>query len=210
VGAERALAQYLLMHAAASGTDYGIARDSRVWARALGLDYKLAASRTTVSKNWAWLEAHNLIRRERRGRLSKIVLLRDDGSGKAYRHPHKLREPYVQLPFAFWREEWDTELDLPSSALLLIALSLGDGFILPHAQVKSWYGISSSTLTKGIKGLRSHGLLDVRRDQKEAPLAPEGFTWEYSYTLQPPFGPKGTRSAATARRRSMPRKKTRA
>lgn len=199
-GAERPLAQYLLAHAAASGTDFGVARDSRIWARALGLDFRLSASRTTVSKNWAWLERHRLIRRERRGRLSKVILLRDDGSGRAYKHPHKLGEAYLQLPHTYWREGWDVRLDLASVAVLLIALSLGDGFILPHARVRDWYGLSSSTLTKGIRGLRSHGLLDVRRDRKEAPLAPEGYTWEHHYTLQPPFGPKGTRSAAAARR----------
>ncbi len=203
-GAERALAQYMLVHATASGTDFGVARDSRVWARALGLDHTLSASRTAVSKNWAWLEQHGLIRRERRGRLSKIILLRDDGSGKAYRHPAKLREGYLQLPFTFWREGWDAKLDLPSVALLLISLSLVDGFILPHRQVKQWYGISSSTLTKGITGLRHHELLDVRRDKKDAPLAPEGFTWEYSYTLKPPFGPKGKKSTAARRRRREP------
>lgn len=199
-GAVRPLMQYLLVHAVASGTDFGVARDSRIWARALGLDHSVSASRTAVSKNWGWLERHKLIRRERRGRLSKIVLLRDDGSGKAYKHPVKLRQGFFQLPFAFWREGWDAQLDLPSAVLLLIALSLGDGFILPHSQVQAWYGISSSTLTKGVAGLRGHGLLEVRRDRKEAPLAPEGYTWEYSYTLKSPFGPKGTKSAAAMRR----------
>jgi hypothetical protein len=199
-GAERPLAQYLLLHAVASGTDFGVARDSRVWARALGLDFKLSASRTAISKNWAWLERHQLIRRERRGRLGKVILLRDDGSGRSYKHPVKLGEPYLQLPFSYWHEGWDTKLDLPSVALLLIGLSLRDGFILPHSQVNDWYGVSSSTLTKGVHGLRRHGLLDVRRNRKEAPLAPEGYTWEHSYTLQPPFGPKGAKSAAAKRR----------
>jgi hypothetical protein len=208
-GAERPMAQYLLFHAAASGTDYGVARDSRVWARALGLDHALAASRIAVSKNWAWLERQNLIRRERRGRLSKVILLRDDGSGRAYKHPAKLRQPYLQLPYAFWREGWDAKLDLSSITFLLIALSLGDGFILPHSQVKSWYGISPSTLTKGITGLRRHNLLDVRRDQKDAPLAPEGYTWEHSYTLKPPFGPKGLTSTAVTRRQKGSAKKVR-
>lgn len=78
--------------------------------------------------------------------------------------------------------------------MLLIALSLNDGFVLPGEYVQAWYGISSSTLTKGLGGLRRHGLLDVRRNQKAAPLAPEGHTWEYTYTLHAPFGPKGRRA----------------
>jgi hypothetical protein len=199
-GAERPLAQYMLVHAVASGNDFGVARDSKVWARAMGLDFTLPASRTAVSKNWAWLERHKLIRRERRGRLSKVILLRDDGSGRTYKHPRKVGEPYLRLPYVYWREGWDTRLDLPSVAILLIALSLGDGFILPHRQVSQWYGISSSTLSNGVAGLERHGLLEVRRHKKEAPLAPEGYTWENAYTLQPPFGPKGAPSSAAKRR----------
>ena len=57
--------------------------------------------------------------------------------------------------------------------MLLIGLSLNDGFVLPGDQVKKWYGISSSTLTKGLGGLRKSGLLAVKRD----------------------FGPKGRRAA---------------
>lgn len=152
------------------------------------------SARSAISKNWAWLERAGLITRSRRGRLSEITLLRDDGSGAPYAHPAERREPYFKLPYDFWLNDWHRHLDLASTAVLLIALSLRDGFVLPGERVQAWYGISSSTLTKGFGGLRRHGLLDVRRDQKAAPLAPEGHTWEYSYTLKAPFGPKGRRA----------------
>ncbi len=194
-GHGRALQQYLLVHAVASAAPWSVARDSRVWARAMFLDPERASSRSAISKNFAWLADARLVARGRRARLSEITLLRDDASGKPYEaHPHERSEPYLKLSYAFWREDWHRHLDLASTTVLLIGLSLNDGFVLPHDQVQNWYGISSSTLTKGLAGLRRQDLLTVRRDQKVAPLAPEGHTWEYSYTLQAPFGPKGRRA----------------
>jgi hypothetical protein len=112
--------------------------------------------------------------------------------------PPRRGESYLKLPYDFWLAEWHRRLDLPSVAVLLIGLSLNDGFVLPGEHVRSWYGVSPSTLTKGLTGLRRQGLIDVRRDQKAAPLAPEGHTWEYTYTLKPPFGPKGRRAQTRA------------
>ncbi len=194
-GHDRGLHQYLLLHAAASAAPWSVARDSRIWARALALDPGQVSARSAISKNWAWLERAQLISRARRGRLSEVTLLRDDGSGDSYdRHPHGRNERYFKLPYAFWTEGWYRKLDLSSIGILLIGLSLNDGFVLPGDQVQTWYGISSTTLTKGLAGLRRQGLLDVRRDHKIAPLAPEGYTWEHTYTLKPPFGPRGRRA----------------
>lgn len=182
------LQQYLLLHSVASGGAFDVARDSRVWARAMDMDPKRASARAAVSKNWAWLEGQNLIRRERHGRLVSVTLLRDDGSSRPYDgHPWQRRAPYFKLPYAYWRSEWHRRLDLASTAVLLIGLSLGKGFLLPGDQVQSWYGISAATLTKGLRGLRTHGLLTVKRDRRISPLAPAGYTWEHRYTLAPPF-----------------------
>src|SRR4051812_45448337 len=52
-GHERALQQYLLIHAAASAAPWSVARDSRVWARAMSLDPAQESARTAISKNWA-------------------------------------------------------------------------------------------------------------------------------------------------------------
>jgi hypothetical protein len=194
---ERAIQQYLLVHAAVSSGQGGwsVARDSRVWARALGLPSASESARAAVSKTWAWLERRQLIERGRRGRLSEITLLRDDGSGEPYAHPVSLKEPYLRLPYEFWRDEWHLTLGVPGIAVLLIALSLKDGFYLPQEHVSAWYGLSPSTLSKGITTLRRAGLLDSRRNPKTSPLSPLGLTYEYTYTLKPPFGPRGTRPA---------------
>src|SRR3954466_15838946 len=52
----RALRQYLLCHAVASGGDWGAAYRSQVWARGLRLDGTQLSARNAVSRNWAWLE----------------------------------------------------------------------------------------------------------------------------------------------------------
>ena len=183
----RGLHQYLLAHAAASGGDFEVTRDSRVWARALALDEEKASSRAAVSKGWSWLEQKKLIRRGRRGRLSQITLLNDDGSGAQYRHPADLNQPYLALPYAFWRHGWHERLDLAATAVLLIGMTLRPGFILPQSHVKEWYGISPTTLSKGINGLRKADLLAVKRDTEIAPLAPQGFRFVYHYTVLKPF-----------------------
>jgi hypothetical protein len=147
------------------------------------------SSRTAISKGWAWLEEAKLIRRERRGRLAQITLLSDDGSGEPYRHPfdRNPREPYIALPYDFWRDGWNEKLDLPALVVLMIGMSLPKGFILPQGHVQRWYGISPATLSKGIKTLRHLDLLQVNRDAEAAPLAPEGFRYVYRYTVLEPF-----------------------
>jgi len=185
----RGLHQYLLAHAAASGGQFDVTRDSRVWARALGLAADKASSRAAVSKGWAWLERLKLIRRGRRGRLARITLLSDDGLGDPYKHPfdQRPRQDYITLPYAFWLERWHEKLDLPSLAVLLIGMSLGRNFILPQSHVQQWYGISPATLSKGISGLRRNDLIAVTRTPEPAPLAPEGFRIVYRYTMLEPF-----------------------
>jgi hypothetical protein len=193
-----ALQQYLLAHAAASGGDYSVARDSRVWARALDLDPRRPSSRATVSKNWAWLERQRLIARSRQGRRSRITVLRDDGSGlSSGGHPAKRGDRYFKLPYEYWIGEWHRRLDLASLAVLLIGLSLRGEFALPVRRVQEWYGISSTTLNKGLKGLRDQQLLEAKRIRRAAPLAPDGFTLENHYTLLAPFNVATGRAMAS-------------
>lgn len=183
----RGLHQYLLAHAAASGGEFEVTRDSRIWARALSLDEERASSRAAISKGWNWLEQRKLIQRGRRGRLSKITLLSDDGSGSPYEHPYDQDQAYLALPYAFWRQKWHERLDLSATAVLLIGMTLKPGFILPQSHVQEWYGISPATLSKGIKALRKAELLIVKRDTEVAPLAPKGFRFVYHYTVREPF-----------------------
>jgi hypothetical protein len=71
--------------------------------------------------------------------------------------------------------------------MLLIALSLKSGFVLPYEQVPRWYGVSEDTALHGLPGLEHEGLLRYRKTIRTAPLAPQGFTEERHYTLMPPF-----------------------
>lgn len=185
---ERGLQQYLLLHAAASGGDFDVARDSRVWARALGLQWEADSARNGVSRTWAWLEDRKLIARSRAGRLSKITLLYDDGSGNAYEHPNDQGERYLRLSYAYWRDGWHRKLGLAELAVLLIALSFPkDEFRLVQERVPEWYGVSTSTFQKGVQELVRMDLLKRWHEVKPAPLAPEGFTRINVFETQPPF-----------------------
>jgi hypothetical protein len=153
-----------------------------------------ASGRAAVSRNWRFLKDLDLIDVERGGRLARVTLLREDGSGRKYVHPAESKESYLQLPFAYWFDGFHEELTLPGKAMLLIALSLRDGFTLPARRVPEWYGLSAATAERGLRDLRQADLLKVERKAREAPLAPDGWTWVNLYTLKKPFGPKGTKT----------------
>lgn len=189
---DRALDLYLLVRAAASGDPWDVTLHSNVWARMLYLKQGAGAT-SAISKTWRRLEEAQLITRVRRGPLTSVTVLREDGSGNSYTRPKTANDPYFKLPLDFWLapEGWNRKLSLPAKAALLIALSLTDEFILPYEKAAEWYGISADTIGRGLRELRELELLAVERQLKDAPLAPEGYTLELSYTLKPPFGPLG-------------------
>jgi hypothetical protein len=192
-GRERALEQYLLAVTWGSAAPYDVTRDSRIWARAVGLPDN-ASGRAAVSRSWSLLRELRLVRVTRRKRLASVTLLREDGLGRAYSHPSKDPRPsYLQLPFGYWEDNYHVSLSLPAKAMLLIALSLPDKFSLPASRAPDWYGVSESTAARGFRELRDARLLTVERVEKTAPLAPKGYTLVNFYTLQPPFGPKAAR-----------------
>jgi hypothetical protein len=160
---------------------------------------------STISKLWLRIERRGLIERRRRKRQAEVHLLREDGSGQPYTNPGSVGDRHLKLPHAFWTHgpdddvRWFETLTLPEIAMLLIARSLADGFRLPLEDVPEWYGISADTAGRGLRGLADRDVLEVRKAFKKAPLAPQGYTAEHHYTLQPPFGPKGVRSAAARR-----------
>lgn len=160
----RGLDAYLLVHALASGGDFSCEYPATVWARALGLDSAAteSAARGAVSKVMKRLdEDHRLIRRGRRRRRSVVTLLEEDGSREDYRHPHKLNQQWLRLPHAYWLDGYHLDLSLPAKAILLVALSLNDDFILPVEKAPQWYGLSADTATRGLRELRDARLLTV-------------------------------------------------
>lgn len=199
---DRALELYLLFRAVASAAPWNVDESALLWARSLDLGTSRSAV-SSVSKIWKRLEDRRLVARKRSGGRTSIIALREDGSGEPYVHPSTVgrREPYFKLPFAYWTAEdaWYRKLGLAETAVLLIALSLADGFILPYEMARRWYGISAETAERGLHGLQERNLLQVRRGFKPAPLAPRGYTEQRYYTLCSPFGPQGHRSASAAR-----------
>jgi hypothetical protein len=205
-GDARALHLYLLLATKASSAPWNAALPATVWARALGIPLpETKTARSTISKTWLRLERHRLVARSRRERLADVFLLREDGSGDEYTSPGEVGDRYFQVPLALWQQgpeesrRWYQVLSLPELAVLLIARSLSDGFRLPYEMGPKWYDISADTISRGIDGLRKHGLIRVDKVFKKAPLSPVGYTAEHHYTLLNPFGPVGRRSGKATR-----------
>lgn len=163
-----------------------------MWGRALGLATDADGGAAAISKVWARLDdKHHLLSRGRHGRLSKIVSLREDGSGLAYTYPTGASrdERYLKLPFEYWTNPagWYQSMSLPAKAMLLVALTLRPGFVLPAERAPAWYGISSDTADRGLRELDRAGLIVRRATVKKAPQAPAGVTQELHCTLQDPF-----------------------
>jgi hypothetical protein len=193
---KRALELYLLVHALASVDPYDVALPARVWTLALGLP-DTASSRVSISSSWTWLEEHRLVRTKRDGRLRRIWLLDESGSGEPYTHgahDENNRLDYFKLPYSFWLEGWSERLDLPALAVLLIGLSLPRTFVLPHERGGEWYGVSRDTIRRGVAGLRELELLTMRISLRQTPLSPTGATEQRRYTLQGPFAAKHRRA----------------
>ena len=136
-------------------------------------------------------EQRNLITRQRHGRKRKIrvTLLREDASGQPYTRPGKGNpDRFLRLPHAFWREGWHERLDLPASAMLLVALHEKANFELPAERVPDWYGWSADTAERGLATLEHFGLLTRTTRLKKAPLSPSGLTKVNRYLLHEPFG----------------------
>lgn len=205
-GDRTALLLYFLALTKASKEPWDVALHSAVWARALGLPEPTGhTARGRVSKAWTRLVERKLVTRSRRNRIAKFTLLLEDGSGDPYTRPRGKSVRFINVPRALWTagppsgsSRWFEDLSLPELSFLIIALSNLDSFALPVERGPDYYGISADTLSRGYRGLRDMGLLEVHRKRVVAPLAPEGYTYENRYTLQPPFGPRGQISTATS------------
>jgi hypothetical protein len=207
-GRESALEQYLLMHSFASSDEDGlfdVRLPAHTWARAIGgfIDPLTGevepAALHAVSRNWRFLKELGLIGVQRSGRRARVWLLADDGSGDPYVHPGAgalgkvlIDGPgYIQLPYAYWLDGWHTRLSLAAKAVLIIAMTLGDGFQLPYGRFPDWYGISASTGERGLRELAANGLLHRERHRRPDTEAKFGYVEVYYNELRPPFGPRG-------------------
>lgn len=199
---EIALDLFLLALTAGSAPPHDVVRPTEVWLRALGRS-PTKSSISVVSRAWTRLEGRKLVRRGRQGRLLRIELCCEDGSGDPYTYPTgSSSELYFKLPFAYWTEGLNNSLSLSEKAMLLIALSLPPGFSLPYDRVPDWYGVSADTAQRGFGGLVGKGVLTMETGYKAAPLTARGWTEERRYTLAVPLRPqeKPPRSEARARK----------
>lgn len=159
---------------------------TRQWLAAIAIT-ESADSRSTVSRSWRWLEEMRLIRSHRSGRERGIEILREDGSGAPWTNPGLAREPYFGLPLAYWTGTFARDLSLPAKAVLLIGLSLQSGgknyFELPLERGATWYGISPSTVRRGLKELQRIHLLRRWSSARETPASPIGRTYDQRYAL---------------------------
>lgn len=205
---ERALDLFLLHRAVASSEPWDVTRDARVWGRALGLQPAADGGAVAVSKAWRRMESnYRLVSRERIGRLARVTSLREDGSGKPYSYPGRTGrdERYLKLPYAYWAgpDRWYRNLSFPAKAMLLIALSLPAGFVLPTERAPKWYGISADSADRGLRELSDAGLLARKVSVKKAPQAPQGFAKELRHTLQPPYTHRRSGTATVRLLRSV-------
>lgn len=190
----RALDLYLLAHAVCSAPPWDVTLQSVVWGRLLGLSGSGLAA--MITRQWNWLEEHRLIITSRKDRLRTVTLLHEDGSGAPYTHPGRpygergAEGDYFALPHAYWQMGLQDQIDLPTKAVLIIALSRPDKFVLPLEQAAKWYGFSQDSIRAGLRQLQVRGLLDVEYRHSLAPLSPTMTRTERRYTLRPPFGPR--------------------
>lgn len=207
---ERGLDAYLLVHAMASASEpYINAMEAAVWVRALGIgehidgaiDPESDSARSGVSKVMRRLADRNLITRSRRNRTGVITLLREDGTGEPYVRPlgRTRNDRWLRLPHAYWVEGYYRTLSLPAKVVLLIALSLPDGFPLPEDRGPGWYGVSPDTIGTGLRELININLLQRRWEWVRAPRATHGWTQQHQYTLLGSFSTEERNKAARGR-----------
>jgi hypothetical protein len=157
---QRALQAYLLIigvNASGHGEHGGSTTlPIKVWARAFGttLHATDASAATAVSKVPTRLEKRQLIDRARRGRSREIrvTVLREEGNGPPYTRPGQGNTDwFLKLPHAYRTDGWYEKLDLPATAMLLVALHEKPGFELPTKHMPEWYGWSADTAERGFR-----------------------------------------------------------
>jgi hypothetical protein len=182
---EHALDLYLLLHAAAASPPHQLHINVDFWAALVRRPRQsIRNARLAVHRSLEVLEGLELIRPMTRLGAPLVQLLDDGGWGEPYVHPVHTRERYFTLPHEYWEQGLDRELNLPAKAVLLIARSLRpQGFTLPLAHAMDWYGISSDTFRRGIRGLVDARLANYTAELVGSAKAPRGTAVRRTYKL---------------------------
>lgn len=145
-----------------------------------------------ISRAWRVLEDHGLITRED----GPAALLREDGSGEPWIHPGEAagrdRIGYFSIPRAYWLRGYANALSLPGKAMLMVLLSETNDLksttvTYSHARFAEYFGISESTVKRGLNNLREFGLLGERWEKQPAARSPKGYRQVGHYWLLNPF-----------------------
>jgi len=190
-GDVRGLRAFLFLHAIISSGEgengWSTTLPLSVWARVFDTTKTAtgSSSSTSATKVLTRLVERKLIMRARTGRERKVTLtlLRPDGSSDPYTRPDGKIDKFLKLTNKYWTDGWYDKLDLPATAMLLVALHEKPGFELATAKVPKWYGWSADTAERGLKTLRDLEILEVRTRIKKTPVSPTGATEVNVYTL---------------------------
>lgn len=182
---------------------------NNTWAALLSADTGPAVPTTAVSKTWRALEEeYQLIQRGTRlKKLATIRPLAEDGSGKPYSRPGlsaKGTTGYFVLPHAYWWDGWNEKLTLPAKAMLLVHLSATQQtpvLAMGYEQAPEWYGLSERTAERGIRELRSTGLLKEHGQKVAEARSATGFTVRYHRFLLDDFSTHGRQALQKQTRR---------
>ncbi|RPK32105.1 hypothetical protein EES40_36835 [Streptomyces sp. ADI93-02] len=158
---------FLLIHCVTARADWGVAHRSETWGRAAGISFATnGTASAAVSRHLHKLKELKLISTEPYGRMTKITKLLEDGSGDPYTLPSGDKEgsrksTYFKVPFAYWEQRYYRSLSMPAKAMLLILMSQrSPSFVLHKAREYAlWYGVSPSTVGRGIEELKKRRLL---------------------------------------------------
>lgn len=216
-GDDRGLKAFLFLHAFISNGEDGWSATLplQTWARVFGTtrDAEPRSASTAATKLLTRLERRQLIARARTGRARQITvtLLKPDGTGAPYLNRPmgtSAGDRFFSLTHRFWTKDWHRELDLPATAMLLVALCEPPGFELVTERMPEWYGWSADTAERGLRTLERHGLLTIGKRVRKAPLAPTGITVRNVYTLVGPLVPDVTAKPRKTTKRARRMKAT--
>jgi DNA-binding transcriptional ArsR family regulator len=158
---------FLLIHCVTTRADWSVTHRSETWGRAAGISFAAnGTASAAVSRHLHKLKELKLISTEPHGRMTKITKLLEDGSGDPYTLPSGDKEgsrksTYFKVPFAYWEQHYYRKLSMPAKTMLLILMSQRKpSFALHKAREYAlWYGVSPSTVGRGIEELKNKRLL---------------------------------------------------
>lgn len=197
-GGEVRLKLYLSLLWFAAKPPHDVTIPAYNWAGLLGLPDHESNGARRISDALNWLDRHHFVTLNRQpGQVSKVTLLREDGSGSPYEIPGKVgasasritgvpfptrknrkREYfYVKIRSEFWTNGWIAFLSGRAIAMLLALLNElhrnkrrpTEVWFTP-ADALERFGLSEESRSAGLQELKDAGLLTIRRASVSKPL----------------------------------------